>query len=211
MRPTRLIESDDPLVVETARSVTSGCTTDRERAIALFEFVRDEITYDFAPEIRERDDLKATRTLQRRDGACTPKAVALASLLRAVGIPAMVAFQEIRDHKLTGRYVELNGSQIIRMHGLNAVHLDGRWLKVDATLDAGLVRRKDYRLVEFDGCSDALLPVTDLAGKPHFEVTIEYGSFPDVPDFAWQIIHNWVLSVDQEAWTALVKKTDGTM
>lgn len=125
---------------------------------------------------------KASATLERRYGFCQQKAVALAALLRARGIPAGIVVQDLHDHKIPDHYVEFIGSQRLEVHGLTCAFVDGRWLRVDATLPRALCERKGYRLVEFDGSRDAVLPATDLAGEPHFDVVAELGAWPDMAD-----------------------------
>ena len=134
-----------------------------------------------APEVDSREDWQATATLERGGGFCQQKAVLLAALLRARGIPAGVVFQDLLDHKIPPHYVAFIGSQRLELHGLTCAFLDGRWVRLDATLPRDFVERKRYRLVEFDGESDAVLAETDIDGEPHFEVLEELGTWPDLP------------------------------
>jgi transglutaminase-like putative cysteine protease len=125
--------------------------------------------------------------------------VLLVSLARAAGIPAAIAFQHIRDHKLLEpRFARLLPDGIIPFHGLTMLHLDGGWLRVDPTLDRRLCAERGYRLVAFDGRSEALLPATDRDGRPHFELLGELGPFADLPPAVSQA------AVDLEpVWTEL--------
>ena len=135
-----------------------------------------------APDVETRDDWRATETLERGAGFCQQKAVLLAALLRARDIPAGLVLQDLLDHKIPPHYAELIGSQRLEVHGLTCAFLDGRWVRLDATLPRSFVERKRYRLVEFDGRDDAVLAETDLDGEPHFDVLEELGSWPDLPD-----------------------------
>jgi transglutaminase-like putative cysteine protease len=139
------------------------------------------------------------------------KAGLYAALCRASGIPARVGFQNLVDYKITGRFRELMGTNELSGHGMNAVYLDGRWLAVDCTLDRGLVERKDYRLVEFDGRKDALLPRTDRAGKPHFTILKQRGFYNDIPLFAIRTMLYWIGEVPYDDWKRLVHGRDGSM
>lgn len=178
---TDVIEADAPAVRELADRV-AGDAEGAEAAQLLFDWVRDEIAYDMAPEVDSRDAWRATETLERGAGFCQQKAVLLAALLRARGIPAGVVLQDLLDHKIPPHYVEFIGSQRLEMHGLTCAFLDGRWVRLDPTLPRSFVERKRYRLVEFDGQNDAVLAETDLDGEPHFEVLEELGTWPDLPD-----------------------------
>jgi hypothetical protein len=178
---TDVIEADAPSIRELADRL-AGDAEGAAAARILFDFVRDEIAYDMAPDVEAREDWRATETLERGSGFCQQKAVLLAALLRARDIPAGVVLQDLLDHKIPPHYVELIGSQRLEVHGLTCAFLDGRWVRLDATLPRSFVERKRYRLVEFDGVGDAVLAETDLDGEPHFEVLEELGSWPDLPD-----------------------------
>lgn len=177
-----LIDADAPLVRDTAERV-AGDAEGTEAARRLFEYVRDRIAYEMAPEFEGgRDEWRASATLGRGYGFCQQKAVALAALLRAKGIPAGIVVQDLHDHKIPPHYVEFIGSQRLEVHGLTCAYLDGRWRRLDATLPRSLCEKKGYRVVEFDGDEHAVLPETDAAGEPHFDVLEELGTWPDMPD-----------------------------
>lgn len=179
---TELIDADAAIVRETAERV-AGDAEGTAAARLLFDHVRDEIAYEMAPRFDEgRDEWRASATLERGYGFCQQKAVALAALLRARGIPAGIVVQDLQDHKIPPHYVEFIGSQRLEAHGLTCAYVDGRWARLDPTLPRALCARKRYRLVEYDGTGDAVLPDTDLDGEPHFEVLEELGTWPDMPD-----------------------------
>jgi transglutaminase-like putative cysteine protease len=207
--PTDVIDSDHPLVKETAEKVVRRAKAPVEIARRIFYFVRDDIKYNFAPLLRSREDWKASSTLERGDGFCQQKAVLFAALLRAAGVPSQVAFQHIKDYKLLGtRYEPYMPDGVLPFHGLTVVYLNGRWLWEDATLDSGLCNRRGYRLVEFSAEGEALLPATDLQGHPHFEFLGDFGPYPDLPK---EISDAFIDPVGWEMWQALVKRTHLTM
>lgn len=207
--PTDVIDSDDDLVQSTAREIVQGCDDPVEKARRLFYFVRDEIEYNFAPLLRSRQDWKASLTLKRGDGFCQQKAVLYAALARAVGVPAQIAFQHLKDHKLIGtRYEPYMPGGVLPFHGLTVLYIGGEWLWEDATLDAGLCNRRGYRLVEFSPEEDALLPATDLKGRPHFEFLGSFGPYPNLPK---EVSDAFIDPEGWEMWHALVKRTRITM
>ena len=179
---TDLIDADAPVVRETADRVAGGAEGS-EAVRLLFDHVRDEVAYEMAPRFDEgRDEWKASATLERGYGFCQQKAVALAALLRARGIPAGIVVQDLQDHKIPAHYVEFIGSQRLEVHGLTCAYVDGDWVRLDPTLPRALCERKRYRLAEYDGAGDAVLAETDLDGEPHFGVLEELGTWPDMPD-----------------------------
>jgi hypothetical protein len=202
-----VIDSDHPHLLEQVRGLTGS---EGELAQQLFRFVRDEIRYDFTPVLDGRDCWRASATLERRKGFCQQKAVLLAALCRAVGIPSAICFQHIRDHKLLdARFTAQLPGGIIAFHGLAALWLEGRWVRVDPSLDAKLCQIRRYRCVEFDGVHEALLPATDLDGRPHFDFLEQLGPFADLPRAVSSL--GVKLRPTWDALRALAKKTDATL
>ena len=178
-----LIAGEVEEVVRVARELTQACRTPLQSAQVLFAWVRDEVPYNFTPTLPDRAAWSASQSLVRRDGFCQQKAVLLAALLRAVGIPAGLGFQHVRDHMLLDTRFEAHlPSGLILFHGCTMVHLDGVWRVADATLDRDLCHRRGYRLVELAAQGDALLPATDLRGTPHFDFIARYETYADLPE-----------------------------
>jgi transglutaminase-like putative cysteine protease len=211
LRPSFCINSDAVNIREKASKLTGSLRSDRDKARKIFEFVRDEIVYNFAPDVKERKDFRASHALDMGNGFCMQKAALFAALCRASGVPARIGFQDIVDYKIVGPFFRLMGSNELTHHGMSAVYLDGRWIRLDCTLDRGLAERKNYRLVEFDGRHDALLPETDRAGKPHFTILKQSGLYNDTPWFAWQSMLAWIKAMNYSDWRRLVHGKDGSM
>lgn len=180
LSPTDVIDATHPAIADKARQIATG-KTEPDRARQLFTFVRDTIRYDFTPKLDSRDAWRASATLQRGKGFCQQKAVLLAALWRAAGIPSAICFQHIRDHKLLDtRFASVLPNGIITFHGLAAAWRS-RWVRADPSLDSSLTRIRGYRLVEFDGSNEALLPSADLNGQSHFDFLGQFGPFSDLP------------------------------
>lgn len=205
------IDSDARIVRERAARLTARLAQPRDKARRIFEYVRDEISYNFAPDVQQRRDFRASRVLELGNGFCMQKAATFAALCRASGIPARIGFQDIADYKIVGRFFEMMGGNELDFHGMNAVYLDGRWLKVDCTLDRNLCERKNYRLVEFDARHDALLPATDRADKPHFTIKKQHRFYNDTPLFAIHSMLQWTRRVPYDVWKNLVHRKHGSM
>ena len=209
--PSFCIDSDAKNVREKAARLTACLNGARDKARKLFDYVRDEIRYNFAPAVYERSHFKASHALELGNGFCMQKAALYAALCRAAGIPARIGFQHLVDYKIVGPFYDMLGGNELDNHGMNAIYLDGRWIAVDATLDRALCERKNYRLVEFDGRHDALLPKTDRDGKLHFTLEKQKGFYNDTPQFAMRTFLYWVKNMPYDDWRNLVHRKRGSM
>lgn len=196
LAPTDVITSADPAIVAAAERLCAGLADPAGRALTLFRFVRDEIRYDIGPDLPNRSAWRAAGTLARGRGFCQQKAVLLAALLRAGGIPSAVGFQHVRDWKLKGtRFEAILPDGVIIYHGFTFAFVHGGWRAMDATLERGLCERRGYQLVSSDATADAYLPRLDLAGNRHFDLFAQFGPFADLPTS----VSDLFMSV-QETW-----------
>ncbi len=180
LAPTQFIESDHPAVIAFATDAIGGTSDEVKRAVRLFYAVRDDIRYDpYVP--LEKDVLKASFTLQRGASFCVPKAILLAAAARAVGIPARVAFADVRNHLTSGRLLELMGTDVFVYHGYTVLQLGGRWIKATPTFNLSLCERFGVKALDFDGREDALLHANDESGNKHMEYVVDHGVYDDVP------------------------------
>ena len=99
---TTLVDSDHPSVVAFARKHARG-NTDRERAVALHDAVRDGFRYDPYQVDLSTGGMRASSVIERGIGWCVPKAALLAAACRAVGIPARLGYADVRNHLSTER------------------------------------------------------------------------------------------------------------
>jgi len=212
LAPTDLIASDAPEIVALATELTRDAHTPHDQARCLFVYVRDRDAYDFAPILRSRASWRAVDTIARGKGFCQMKAVLLASLLRAVGVPSAIGLQHLRDDVLVRPHFEafLPGG-VIPFHGLTWVYLDGAWMPCDATLDKALCERRGYRTVAFDPgvAGSGLLPTTRLDGARHFDVMMSFGPWEDLPHEVTTLFVR--LAPRWEALAETVRRTGATM
>lgn len=170
LKPTPTFDADHPSIRESALSLTAGAAGDLDKARRLFYFVRDQVRYKFWPEPLPPEEIfRASRTLEARTGFCIPKAILLASLARASGIPAGISFADIRNHRLSEVALEIMGTNVIRLHGYTVLFLRGEWVKATPAFDIQMCKEHRLPPVEFDGTSDAMLPGHDLDGKPYID------------------------------------------
>ncbi len=179
--PAPAIQSDHPQVTALAQDITSGCTGEVEKARALFEYVRDTVRYSVYVPFDRLEDYLALNTLARGRGYCVQKSALLCSLARAVGIPTRLGFADIKNHLLPEHLEEMIPGKILYYHCFVEWLLEGRWVKSTPSFDRKLTEERGWRLVEFDPVHDALLPETDLAGRPHVEYLHYHGWRLGVP------------------------------
>jgi len=184
LRPTLTINADHEGIVTTVNEVTAGCTTDAETATALFYFVRDSIRYNIYMISAAIDDFRASQVLEWGKGYCVQKAVLLAAMGRAAGVPSRLTFARIRNNKLPPHIVERIGTNILPRHGYTQFFLHDRWVSATPTFDKELCSRLEVPPVEFNGEGNAVLPEKDLRGNPFIDYVEKFPHCDDLP-FEW--------------------------
>lgn len=181
LQPSAYIESTHPGIVSFAQEVTQHTTTERERAIALYYAVRDGIQYNPYCTSLNPTHYRASHVLTERQGFCVQKAILLAALSRAVGLPCRLGFAIVRNHLATEKLKEIMQTDLFVFHGYNAFGLDGVWVKATPAFDKSLCERFGLWPLEFDGLTDSLFHPYDRAGQRHMEYVHDYGQFDDFP------------------------------
>jgi len=161
--------------------VTRGADAPRERAVRLYGAVRDRIRYDPYVSWIDPESYRASSCLISGRGFCISKASLLAAAARASGLPARVAFADVRNHLCTPRLRALMGSDVFTYHGITELYLDGRWLKATPTFNIDLCERFGVVPLEFDGTGDALFHPYDRSGRRHMEYLRYHGAFDEMP------------------------------
>lgn len=184
LRSTEIIDSDNGRIRETALKLAGGLTGEGPRARSLFCFVRDEIHYNVYMLSTFREDFRASTTLERGKGYCVQKAVLLAALARAAGIPSRLAFARIVNHKMPAELKAQTGIEEFPSHGYTQLFMKGRWVSVTPAFDGGLCHRIGVPACDFDGEHDAVLAPVDNSGNPYVEYIEKYGPHADLP-FEW--------------------------
>lgn len=205
--PTLTLDFDHPQVAEKARELMAGLSLPVEMARVIFYFVRDRIKYDMFVDILTFEEYRASRTLERGGGFCVMKAVLLAALGRAAGIPSRLGFADIINHRAPEYVVKAMGTNLFAYHGFTEFLLNGRWVKATPAFDLQLCRKNRIIPVEFDGVNDAMLPERGLDGKLHIEYVKNHGSFADLPHET--IVETYVRvygHMDMDAWQEAYKQ-----
>lgn len=181
LKPGQFIDSDAPSIVAFAREAAGNTGDERERAIRLYNAVRDAIVYDPYVDYSDPGSYRASSVLERKRGYCVSKASLLAAVARAAGIPARVGYADVRNHMTSKRLHETLKTDIYRWHSYTELFLDGRWVKATPAFNLSLCERLGVHPLEFDGRTDSLLQEYDPVGNRHMEYLQDRGNFADVP------------------------------
>lgn len=181
LEPTYFVDSDSPEVREFVAKSLGGARdmSATDKAIRLFEAVRDRIRYnpfDFSP---LEDEYRASRIAGKPSNYCVPKAILLTAAFRAVGIPAAVGFADVRNHLTSPKLFELMGTDLFIYHGYVALWLGDRLFKVTPAFNTELCQRFGVKQLIFDGKSDALFHEFDTKSQRHMEYVNDRGWFAD--------------------------------
>jgi hypothetical protein len=120
-----------------AKQLTQGKTTDEAKVQAIYNYIVSNVKYDYKLAANVTPDYipNSSNTLTTKKGICYDYASLFATMLRSEGIPT--------------KLVMGNTSYVSTYHAWNEVFLNGKWVTVDTTVDAGLGNNnKDTGLVK---------------------------------------------------------------
>jgi hypothetical protein len=127
--PSRGIQSDAPAIKKLAEQLTKNKKTEREKALAVYEYVAKNVKYD-VEKLNYRQfefDDSALKTLDEKTGVCQDFTYLSVALLRASGMQAQV---------VTG-FAGQN-------HAWVETKVDGRWLTMDPTWGSGYLQNNKF-------------------------------------------------------------------
>jgi transglutaminase-like putative cysteine protease len=179
LKPGVFIDSDSDVLRVFVNRPEYSSGDPVQDAIALFEYVRDQVQYEFKLRLVE-DQYKASYMLDDGLGFCVRKSILLCGLFRAAGIPSALIFSDMQDESLPPHIEKILGTNVMHHHGLTGVFLNGSWYKLDASLSPDVVSKRRYRPVVFDGQSDALQSDTTEDGSPHITYLKFHGAHADL-------------------------------
>lgn len=122
----RTLIDDDPSIGALAQRITKRSRSTRERAVALHDYVRDEIRFGFTPHFYE---MSAADVLAAGVGYGHTKTTLFVALLRAIGIEARPQFVDL-DAGIWHGLLDLHTPFVD--HSFTEVRLDGAWAATDS-------------------------------------------------------------------------------
>jgi transglutaminase-like putative cysteine protease len=181
LETSEFLDHDAPAVRDFVSDAVGATTDDRERAVRIFEKVRDGIRYDPYVDIVSREQYKASVIAGTSANFCVPKAVLLTAAWRAAGFPSRLGFADVRNHLNSAKLRARMSSDVFVWHGYSEILIDGRWQKVSSAFNIELCRRFGVKVLDWHADGDALMHPYDEAGNQHMEYVRSHGSFDDVP------------------------------
>ena len=183
LQPTEFFDFNKKSVSKKAIEITGDLKTEKEKAIALFYWVRDEIKYNmltYIPDVKA--NFRASVTLRRRNGFCVSKSILLSSFARVIGIPARIHLVDLINHKISQKIIDFMGTNVMHYHGYSEFYLDGKWVKLTPSFDPQTaLKGKFFPMCEFDGECDAVFPEYDNDGNRFGEYVMDRGVHADLP------------------------------
>ncbi len=180
LKATPYIDADTPSLMEFAKA-HAGEGEPRDRAIRLYYAVRDAVRYDMLSFGLDPQQFVASQCLRTPSAFCVPKAIALAAVARAAGIPARLGFADVRNHLAPPRISEMMDDDIFHWHAYTSLFLDGKWVKATPAFDLALCDRHKVKPLEFDGRNNSIFHPFDERGRKHMEYVRFIGEFDDFP------------------------------
>lgn len=178
---TYYFDFEDPIIQKLIASSKDDTKSDKEKAIALYNKVRDDWKYDpYSISLSEKN-FRASTIAEKTSGNCVEKSILLIACLRALGIPARLHLGKVKNHIAVERLTEKFGSNELTPHGIVNVFLNKKWLKLSPAFNKSLCRKFNVEPLEFDGENNSFLQQYNNQGNLFMEYTDDYGHFEDVP------------------------------
>lgn len=181
LKTTYYFDHEEESIQSLINDLKTAKYTSRERAILIYEKVRDEWLYDPYTISLSKDNYKSSEIAERASGNCVEKSVLLISCLRALGIPARLHLGKVKNHLAVDRLMEKFGTNELTPHGMVNVYLNDQWLKMSPAFNSSLCKRFNVEPLSFDGITNSYLQQYNSEGSKFMEYTADYGFFEDVP------------------------------
>lgn len=178
---TYFLDYDTPSVARFADATCAGISGTRERAVALYYAVRDDIRYDAYRIDLSPGGFRASRALSDGYGFCISKAALLSAAARHLGMPARMGFGDVRNHLSTEKLRRQMKTDLFIFHGYSELWIEDRWVKATPAFNLGLCQKFGVRPLEFDGRVDSVFHPYTTNGHQHMEYVRDRGTYADVP------------------------------
>jgi len=209
--PTPIIDSDHAEIIRYAENaVGTAEQTLTEKAVKIYNSVRDDIWYDPYYPFYLPEHYRASNVLKSGRGFCISKASLLCAVGRASGIPSRVGFATVRNHLATKQLIEFMGTDLFVFHGFTEFYLEGKWLKATPAFNSELCKKHNVAPLEFNGREDSVFHPYNAEKQKFMEYVAEHGIYSDIPVnlivLAWKKAYG---SDRVEKWIHALEKSGG--
>lgn len=181
LKPGYFIDSDNIEIIKFCQKHISENDGAKERAVKLYEAVRDNFYYDPYKLDFKKESLKASYLINQKKAYCIEKAIILAAVYRAAGLPARVGFANVRNHIGTERLEQFLGTNLLVFHGYTQVKIDSKWIKATPAFNKQLCDKLNVSVLEFNAEDDSIFQEFDKKGSRYMTYEHTYGEFEDLP------------------------------
>ena len=158
LKETEFCDYSHPDIQKLAHEIAAKYDNPKDKAIALFYWVRNNILYRVGMWNR-----KASETLAEKEGTCTNKSNLLVALLRANNIHAGYGVMKVNGQEYFGPIILPIFKKWVSKESVHIycyVRIKDRWIKIDPSPDKKLSDNTSYYNpttihVEWDGFNDA--------------------------------------------------------
>jgi len=147
-KPTKLADSNNPIVQQKADELTRNIKTDIEKVQRIYHYIRDEIPYTFTHNLQ-----KASDVLKEKVGQCNTKTTLTIALLRAVKIPARYHCGSVSKTLFKNtipKWAYPLAPQKIPGHCWPEVFINDRWTAIENVVDLRLYEGIQYKISQGD-------------------------------------------------------------
>lgn len=181
LAPTFYMDYEDPAVQTFIRANSTPSNSKEEKAIELYYAVRDAIRYDPYTYSFEKETFKASYVIQANRAWCVPKSILYTACLRAIGVPALLGFADVRNHLSTERMRQTMKTDIFIWHGYTSLFIYGKWVKATPAFNIELCEKFGLKPLNFNGRQDSIYHAFDQSGNKHMEYLEDHGTFDTFP------------------------------
>lgn len=180
-RASYFINSDNSDVINYAKKHTCPDDSPKEKAVKLYNAVRDNFYYDPYKLDFKKESMRAGYLINQKKAYCIEKAIILAAVYRSVGLPARVGFANVRNHIGTERLEKFLGTNLLVFHGYTQVKINSKWLKATPAFNKELCDKLNVSVLEFDAEQNSIFQEFDKKGSKYMNYEHYYGEFADLP------------------------------
>lgn len=180
LAPTPYLNFDSPVVNEFVEKYR-GEGDASQQAIHLYYGVRDKISYNPHHIDLSLTGLRASDCIASRRGWCVNKAVVYAACCRAIGVPAVLGYADVKNHITTEKLRQSMGSDIFYWHSYAMIYLNNRWVRATPAFNQRLCNKFGIVASDFNGIDDSIFMPFNQAGDKHMEYLNYRGEYNDVP------------------------------